>query len=225
MRLKIKVSYIRPIILLSRKTGLIFAYTQFTEPTRNFHTKVRALLYRPMEKQSEEISMSAISCSEALRAIGQDLEARGIKTFVIRRDADFYVVEAGYQSPPAPTPVSLHYTLDDIERLDHEGRERRDHDAGVEDFLRLSQILRAIGRYVTCKGARLLSISNNALMGTMPVVRIEYETSQGEKVVDDRTGSAIYDMCVTFYKLRGRLSANHFWDAHRLGTRLLLHGE
>jgi hypothetical protein len=177
-----------------------------------------------MEKRSEEVLMSAISCSEALRAIGQDLEARGIKTFVIRRDADFYVVEAGYQSPPAPTPVSLHYTLDDIEQLDHEGRERRDHDAGVEDFLKLSQILRAIGSYVTSKGARLLSTSNNALMGTMPIVRIEYETSQGEKVVDDRTGSAIYDMCVTFYKLRGRLTANHFWDAHRLGTRLLLHG-
>src|SRR5512132_1411705 len=106
--------------------------------------------------------MSAIICSEALRAIGQDLEARGIKTYVIRPAADFYVVEAGYQSPPAPTPVTLHYTLDDIERLDHEGRERRDHDSGFEDFLRLSQILRAIGSYVGRKGARLLSISNNA---------------------------------------------------------------
>lgn len=159
-------------------------------------------------------STSAISCSEALRAIGQDLEARAIKTFVIRPEADFYVVEAGYQSPPAPTPISLHYTLNDIERLDHEGRERRDYDAGVEDFLRLSQILRAIGSYVSCKGARLLSTSNNASMGTMPVVRIEYETSQGEKVVDDRTGSAIYDMCVSFYRLRGRLSVKHVRNTH-----------
>ena len=159
-------------------------------------------------------STSAISCSEALRAIGQDLEARGIKTFVIRPEADFYVVEAGYQSPPAPTPVSLHYTLDDVERLDREGRERRDYHAGVEDFLRLSQILRAICSYVTCKGARLLSVSNNALMGAMPVVRIEYETSQGEKVIDDRTGSAIYDMCVSFYRLRGRLNVKHGGDTH-----------
>ena len=51
--------------------------------------------------------MSAIAWSKALRAIGQDLEARGIKTFVIRCEADLYVVEAGYQSPPAPTPVTL----------------------------------------------------------------------------------------------------------------------
>jgi len=176
----------------------------------------RAVSRRPQQSYSLRTSesTSAIRCSQALRVIGQDLEARGIKTFVIRPEADFYVVEAGYQSPPAPTPISLHYTLDDIERLDHEGRERRDDDAVVEDFLRLSQILRAIGNYVTCKEARLLSTSNNALMGTMAVVRIEYEMSQGEKVVDDRTGSAIYDMCVSFYRLRGKLSVEHVRDTH-----------
>ena len=150
--------------------------------------------------------MSAIAWSEALRAIGQDLEARGIKTFVIRCEADLYVVEAGYQSPPALTPVTLYYTLDDIEQLDREGREDN-RDSGVKDFLSLSQILRAIGSYVGRRGARLLSVSNNVLTGTMPVVKIEYETAQGERVVDDRTGSAIYDMCVSIYKLRERLSA------------------
>jgi hypothetical protein len=132
------------------------------------------------------------------------LEVRGIKTFVIRCEAALYVVEAGYQSPPALTPVTLYYTLDDVEQLDREEREDN-RDSGVKDFLSLSQILRAIGTYVGRKGARLLSVSNNALTaGTMPVVKIEYETAQGERVVDDRTGSAIYDMCVSFYKLRGR---------------------
>jgi hypothetical protein len=181
-----------------------------SEPLNN-----RAVSRRPQQSYSLRTSesTSAIRCSQALRVIGQDLEARGIKTFVIRPEADFYVVEAGYQSPPAPTPISLHYTLDDIERLDHEGRERRD-DAGVEDFLRLSQVLRAIGSYVTCKEARLLSVSNNALMGAMSVVRIEYETAQGEKVVDDRSGFAIYDMCVSFYRLRGSLSAKHVRNTH-----------
>jgi hypothetical protein len=155
--------------------------------------------------------MPANAWSEALRAIGQDLEARGIKTFVIRCEADLYVVEAGYQSPPAPTPVTLYYTLDDIEQLDREGRKGRDGNncnSAVKDFLSLSQILRTIGTYVGRKGARLLSVSNNALTaGTIPVVTIEYETAHGERVVDDRTGSAIYDMCVRVYKLRERLSA------------------
>jgi hypothetical protein len=159
--------------------------------------------------------MPAIAWSKALRAIGQDLEARGIKTFVIRSEADLYVVEAGYQSPPAPTPVTLYYTLDDIEQLDREGREGDKCNSSVKDFLSLSQSLRAIGTYVDRKGARLVCVSNNALTaGTMSVVKIEYETAQGERVVDDRTGSAIYDMCVSFYKLRGRSRLRSlFWEA------------
>jgi hypothetical protein len=153
--------------------------------------------------------MCAIAWSEALRTIGHDLEMRGIKTFVIRCEADLYLVEAGYQSPPAPTPVILRYTLDDIEQLDREGREGDSLDSGVKDFLSLSQILRAIGTYVGRKRARLLSVSNNALMaGTMPIVTIEYETAEGERVIDDRTASAIYDMCVRTYKLRERLNAD-----------------
>ena len=148
--------------------------------------------------------MSAITWSKALRGIGQDLEARGIKTFIIRCEADLYVVEAGYQSPPALTPITLYYTLDDIEQLDRAGREEDKCNSAAKDFLSLSQILRAIGTYLSRKGARLLSVSNNASTGTMPVVRIEYETAQGERVVDDRTGSAIYDLCVSIYKLRGR---------------------
>ena len=152
--------------------------------------------------------MSAIFFSEALRTIGQDLELRGIKTFLIRCEAELYVVEAGYQSPPAPTPVTLHYTLDDIEQLDRKARERSDRDSAVKDFLSLSQIFWAIGSYVS-KGARLLSVSNNASTERMPVVRIEYETVQGDRVVDDRTGSAIYELCVSVYKLRGTLNSNN----------------
>ena len=110
---------------------------------------------------------------------------------------------------PAATPVILHYTLDDIKQLDREGRERRDYDGGIEDFLSLSQILRTIGTYVGTKRARLLSVSNSGLTGgTMPVVRIEYKTAEGERVIDDRTASAIYDMCVRTYKLRERLNAD-----------------
>jgi hypothetical protein len=151
--------------------------------------------------------MSAIFCSD-LRTVGQDLEFRGIKTFLIRCAAGLYVVEAGYQSPPAPTPVTLHYTLDDIEQLDRETRERDDRDSAVKDFLSLSQILWAIGSYVTSKGARLLSVSNSASTERMPIVRIEYETVQGDRVVDDLSGSAIYELCVSVYKLRGTSRIN-----------------
>jgi hypothetical protein len=152
---------------------------------------------------------SGNSYSEALRTIGQDLELRSIKTFLIRCEAHLYVVEGGYQSPPAPTPVTLHYTLDDIEQLDREARERNDRDSAVKDLLSLSQILWAIGSYVTSKGTSLLSVSNSASTARIPVIKIEYETVQGDRVVDDRTGSAIYELCVSVYKLRGTSSINN----------------
>ena len=149
--------------------------------------------------------MSA-SLPEALRIIGHDLELRGIKTFHLRSDGDLYVVEAGYQSPPAPTPVTLHYGLSDIEQLDREARERNDHLSAVKDFLSLSQIFWAVGSYVIGKGGRLLSVSNTASTGRMLAVNTEYETVQGDRVVYDLTGSGIYELCVSLYKLRGTSS-------------------
>jgi hypothetical protein len=152
--------------------------------------------------------MSASFCSQALRTIGHDLDLRGIKTFLIRCEASLFVVEGGYQSPPAVTPVTLHYALSDIERLDREAQERNDHVSSVKDFLSLSQIFWAIDTYVSSKQARLLSVSNTASTGTMPVLKIEYETAEGDRVVENLTGSAIYELCISIYKLRGTSSIN-----------------
>ena len=150
--------------------------------------------------------MSVSFCPEALRTIGHDLDWRGIRTFLIRCEGNLFVVEGGYQSPPAVTPVSLYYALSDIERLDCEARERNDHLSPVKDFLSLAEILWAVATYVSSKQGRLLTISNTASTGTMPVLKIEYETVQGDRVVDDLTGSAIYELCISMYKLRGTSS-------------------
>ena len=149
--------------------------------------------------------MSVTFAPEALHVIGHDLELRGIKTFLIRCEADLYVVEGGYQSPPAATPVTLHYTLNDIEQLDHEGRERNDQVPG-KDFLSLAQLFWAVGTYVIGKGARLLSVSNHASTEKRPAVNIEYQTVEGERVIEDLAGSAIYELCIRVYKLRGKSS-------------------
>lgn len=147
--------------------------------------------------------MSASFCSEALRIIGEDLDLRGIKTFRIRCEADRFVVDGGYQSPPASTPVTLYYAPNDIEQLDRKTRERNDQLSSVKDFLSLSQILSAVATYVIGKGGRLLNVSNNTSTERMPAVNIEYDTAQGDRVVDGLTGSAIYELCVSVYKLRG----------------------
>jgi hypothetical protein len=152
----------------------------------------------------------AESYSEILRVIGQDLEIRGLKAFDIRDEGDRICVQCGYQVPPAATPVTLYYTPRDIEELKPQGAEKRGQSSKPEDFFTISQTLRAIGGYVDQKKARFLRLSNNDCPGADVVFRIEYETRERERLVEDRSGSGIYDLCVNMYKRRGKL-ARSIW--------------
>ena len=152
----------------------------------------------------------ALSYSEILRVIGQDLEMRGIKAFDIRYEGEKILAQCGYQVPPAATPVTLHYTPRDIEELKPQGLEKRGQSLEGGDFFTLSQTLRAVGGYVDQKKARLVRLSNNDCPKADAVFRIEYETRERERVVEDRSGSAIYDLCVNMYKRRGK-SVRNIW--------------
>jgi hypothetical protein len=152
----------------------------------------------------------ALNYSEILRVIGQDLETRGIKAFDIRDEGARILVQCGYQVPPAATPVTLYYTPRDIAELKPQGAEKRGQSSKPGDFFTLSQTLRAIGGYVDQKKARWLRLSNNDCPTADVVFRIEYETREGERLVEDRSGSAIYDLCVNMYKRRGK-SARNIW--------------
>jgi hypothetical protein len=148
----------------------------------------------------------AVNYSEVLRVIGQDLEIRGIKAFDIRDEGEKILVQCGYQMPPAATPVTLTYTPRDIRELRPQGEEKRGQPLERRDFFTLSQTLRAIGGYVDQQKARLIRLSNNEFSGADVVFRIEYETREGERLIDNRSGSAIYDLCVNMYKRRGKLA-------------------
>lgn len=152
--------------------------------------------------------MPAVSYSEILRVIGQDMESRGIKAFDMRYEGERILVQCGYQIPPAATPVTLYYTPKDIRELDPQGVDKRGKSSKPEDFFTLSQTLRAIGGYVDQKKASLLRLSNNESAGADAGFRIEYATPEGDRLVDDRSGSAIYDLCVNMYKRRGKLTRN-----------------
>ena len=145
--------------------------------------------------------------SEALRTVGEDLDRRGIKTVALRFEAKLIVVEAGYQSPPAATPVTLHYGPKDIEDFDRKARERNDYLSATLNFIYLSKILSSIGTYVGDKAARLFSLSNIASTKTMLVIDIEYETVQGNRTFERLTDSDVYALCVRDHKRRGKRSA------------------
>ncbi len=144
--------------------------------------------------------------STCLRCIGEDLEQRGLKSLDLRQEGQDYIVSCGYQSPPAPTPVTLHYSHTDIQKLDTAGREKRTGAAPAKEFVTLAQILRAIGGYLDKHSARLMRISNIDSPRKDLMLKVEYVDRNGEIVVDDRAGSAIYDLCVVAYRQRGRLT-------------------
>ena len=144
--------------------------------------------------------------ADALRCIAQDLERRGLKTFDIRLLRNEYVVEGGYQVPPGPTPVTVHYTTKDLNEIDELGESKRGETAPAKEFLNHVQIFRTIGGYLDKNEARLVRISNNDGAAKDVNFRVEYVTREGEHIVEDRAGSALYDMCVAMYKQRGRLT-------------------
>jgi hypothetical protein len=157
-------------------------------------------------KETETSRVQDRSNARVLRVIGQDLEARGLKTFDIRRYRDRYEALCGYQAPPAPTPVTVEYSLRDIEELEERGQDKRQKDTGAIDLLSLSQMLRAFGGYLDGKNITVLRIWNSESTGPEVVFKIEGESARGERVLDERRASAIYDMGVTMYKQRGKLT-------------------
>jgi hypothetical protein len=144
--------------------------------------------------------------ADALRCIAQDLERRGLKTFDIRLVRNEYVVEGGYQAPPGPTPVTVYYATKDLDEIDMAGESKRGEAAPAKEFLNHVQIFRTIGGYLDKNEARLVRISNNDGAAKDVNFRVEYVTREGEHIVEDRAGSALYDMCVAMYKQRGRLT-------------------
>lgn len=150
--------------------------------------------------------MIRLKYATTLRCIAQDLELRGLKTFDIRPNEHEYVVECGYQEPPAPTPMTIHYTLKDLDELEQVGATKRGTAAPAKEFLNQVQIFRSIGGYLDKNEAKLIRITNNAATGKDSIFKVEYITREGEAMIDDRVGSALYDMCVSMYKQRGKLT-------------------
>ena len=155
--------------------------------------------------------------ASSLRCIAQDLERRGLKSFDVRLQKERYLVAGGYQEPPAVTPVSLVYTVAEIRELDRAGAGRRGTIRRTADFFDPVQIFRAIGAYLDRNEAHLLRLTNND-SATVGLLKIEYVTRAGERVVEDRAGAALYDMCVQMYKRRRELAGADGESASGAGT-------
>jgi hypothetical protein len=152
--------------------------------------------------------MAQINYTSALRCIGQDFDRRGIKCFDIRFTVKGkeYLVQAGYQDPPAQTPVTISYRETDLAELDQLGAKKRGQAVAAGDFLSRAQVFRTIGGYLDKSEGQLVRLTNNELSGGEPSLKVEYVSRDRERVVDTYSGSNLYGMCVTMYKQRGKMN-------------------
>ena len=150
--------------------------------------------------------MLHLTYATALRCIGQDLERRGLKSFDIRAQSRGFLVEGGYQVPPAAAAVSIQYTFEDIDEIDRSGESRRGEMARGQEFINQVQIFRTIGAYLDRNEAHFVRLSNNQDKVNDTLFVVEYITREGDRIIDDRVGAAVYDMCVQMYKQRGKLT-------------------
>jgi hypothetical protein len=90
----------------------------------------------------------------------------------------------------------LRYTVDDIDRLDQEGRARRCNLNTTPDAYRLSQLLRAVGGYVNHVGGRLLGVSWREQW-----IGVVYEKG-GQRQLEVFRPALIYDFWVRMYVMR-----------------------
>ncbi|MGH7871633.1 MAG: hypothetical protein ACREQO_05385 [Candidatus Binatia bacterium] len=135
-----------------------------------------------------------------------------LKSFDLKVEGDLYIAECGYQPPPSPTPVELRYTQADLRELSALGDEQRGKSGPTKEFLSQVQILRTIGGYLDRNRVTLLRITNNlARSGEDFSLRVEYLGVDGDQIVDDRAGAAIYDLCIAMYKQRKKLTGTGGW--------------
>jgi len=153
--------------------------------------------------------MKKINFSNTLRCIGQDLVRRDFKVFDIGIEGDRYLVRGGYTAPTATFPVAIHYTVTDIKQLDSAGPEKRGKLPSAEDFVNLEQVLRTFGGYLDKIEARLIRLTNSNPQGNGYSYRLEYETPDGDRKVEEHSTATVYDMCAAMYKRRGKLTGTH----------------
>ena len=98
---------------------------------------------------------------------------------------------------PSSGTLEMHYTHEDIARMDNEGQSKRSGAPGSPEAHTLSQILRAVGAFVDQKQGRLLGVSKDG-----HEISIEYESALKRALTEKFTVASLYDYWVKMYLRR-----------------------
>jgi len=108
---------------------------------------------------------------------------------------------AAAEPQPSSGLLELHYTGEDIARMESEGQSRRQAAGGRPEAHALSQVLRAVGAFVDQKQGRLTSIK----MAGQDIT-IEYESALRQNLTEKFTVATLYDYWVKMYLKRRQRS-------------------
>ena len=158
----------------------------------------------------------ALRYANALRCIGYSVQSKELKALEIKTQGDKYVVQLWNKGTSLSMDLEQQYTVEELKRLETEGRQSASAFAGSSNLLSLSQVLRLAGNYVDKSRGRLIRVSWQDQSDKIQSVTIQYEP-----LPKDRIGPAelhvttIEELCIHVYKQKKKISAGSEKAAHR----------
>jgi hypothetical protein len=147
--------------------------------------------------------------SNILRCIGQTIEATGLKALEVKTHGDSFIVQGWNRGTSASMDLEKHYTLEEIQKLEIEGREKRKPTFTTPNLLSVSEVLRLAGNYVDRARGRLLRVSWQDQSDKIQSVTIQYEPFESNR--RDHTSESpiatIEELCIHVYKQRKKITA------------------
>ena len=139
-----------------------------------------------------------------------------LKALEIKTHGDRYIVQAWNRGISASKDLEKHYTLDEIRKLEIEGRQKRQPGFVAPNLLSLSQILRLAGNFVDRARGRLIRISWQDQSDKIQAITIQYEPFESERKEQGESQLAVMEeLCIHVYKQKKKIATGSDKSMHR----------
>ena len=146
--------------------------------------------------------------ANALRCIGQSLEALELKAVEVKTHGENYVIQAWNRGTSMSIDLERHFSPEDLRKLEIEGKEKRKMPSAPPNLLSLSQVLRLAGNYVDRLRGRLVRVSWQDQSDKIQAITIQYEPwPVNGKNPGEAQMTVIEEVCIHVYKQRKKIAA------------------
>jgi len=133
----------------------------------------------------------------------------------IKTHNDDYIIQAWNRGTSMALDLEKHFTLEDVRKLDREGRAHRKPFASPPNMLSLPQVLRLAGNYVDRLHGRLVRVSWQDQSDKIQSITIQWEASQTIREPAESHLAVIEELCLHIYKQRKKINLASERQGHR----------